>query len=57
LEAVMTARDTDATIGAPEDLPPVSSEEAAEIVRNDDALNAATADSSEDAATDEDARG
>jgi hypothetical protein len=53
----MTARDTDATIGAPEDLPPVSSEEAAEIVRNDDALNAATADSSEDAATDEDARG
>ena len=53
----MTDPDIDPTLGAPEDLPPMSSEEAAEIVQEDEALKAAGRDSGdEDAATDEDAR-
>jgi hypothetical protein len=52
----MTDKSFDPTLFAPMDLPPVSSEEAAEIVRNDEALKAADSDSTEDAATDEEAR-
>ena len=45
----MTDPDFDPTVAAPEDLPPVSSEEAAEIVENDPALQRAGADADSDA--------
>lgn len=47
---------TDPRLGEPADVTPVSSKEAAGIVQNDDALQAAAGDSMEDAATDDDAR-
>jgi hypothetical protein len=52
----MTDKDVDGTLEASADLPPMSSEEAAEVVRNDEALKAAGSDSTEDAATDDEAR-
>jgi hypothetical protein len=53
----MTDPDIDPTLGAPDNLPPVSSEDAAEIVQEDEALKAAGRDSGdEDAAADDDAR-
>jgi hypothetical protein len=42
----MTDRDVDAAVDAPEEERPKSSEEAAEIVRNDPALSKATEHSS-----------
>jgi hypothetical protein len=48
---------TDPRISAPDDEAPISTDEAAEIVEHDPALNAATQDSREDAATDEEAKG
>jgi hypothetical protein len=44
----MTYFELDPTLGAPEDLPPMSSEEAAEIARTDEALNAADSDTADD---------
>jgi hypothetical protein len=53
----MTNPDIDPTVAAPADIPPMSSEEAAEIVRNDEALQAADHTAGDDdAATDDDAR-
>ncbi|MCA2215747.1 hypothetical protein [Jidongwangia harbinensis] len=47
---------TDPRISASDDVAPKSTAEAADIVTHDPALNAATRDSRDDAATDEDAR-
>ncbi len=44
----MTYFEMDPTLVAPEDLPPMSSEEAAEIARTDEALNEAGSDPDED---------
>ncbi|HEV8569177.1 MAG TPA: hypothetical protein VGQ92_19205 [Actinoplanes sp.] len=44
----MTYFEMDPTLVAPEDLPPMSSEEAAEIARIDEALNEAGSDPDED---------
>jgi len=44
----MSDPDIDPTIGAPADVPPMSNEEAAEIVQEDDALQAAGSDSDDE---------
>jgi hypothetical protein len=44
----MNHEEIDPTLAAPLDLPPMSSEEAAEIARTDEALNAARSDPGDD---------
>jgi len=50
----MTDPDIDTTVGAPADVPPMSSNEAAEVVENDQALQDAGGNDEQDPAAEDD---